>query len=90
MEWHHEGSPPPKKFKTQLSTGKIMADMFWDSEGVIHIDFLPHDITINAWYYSNLLCNDVHQAMQKKRPGKLSNNIGNRGLGNHEPPPLQP
>jgi histone-lysine N-methyltransferase SETMAR len=72
MEWCHKGSPPPKKFKTQLSAGNIMASVFWDSEGVIHVDFLQHDVTINAQYYSTLLRNDVHQAVQKKSHGKLS------------------
>jgi hypothetical protein len=75
MEWHHKGSPAPKQFKTQLSAGKIMVSVSWDSEGVIHVDFLPHGVTINGHYYSNLLCNDVHQVIQKKTPGKLSEKI---------------
>jgi hypothetical protein len=37
-----------------------MANVSWDSEGVIRIDFLPHGVTLNAQYYSNLLCSDVH------------------------------
>jgi histone-lysine N-methyltransferase SETMAR len=72
MEQCHKGSPSPKKLKTHLSDGKIMASVVWNSEGVIHIDFLPHGVTINAQYYSNFHCNDVHQAIQKKRHGKLS------------------
>jgi hypothetical protein len=39
---------------------------------VIHVDFLPHGVTVNAQYYRNFLRSDVHQAIQKKRPGKLS------------------
>jgi hypothetical protein len=39
---------------------------------VIHVDFLPHSVTINAQYHSNLLHIDVHQAILKKKPGKLS------------------
>jgi hypothetical protein len=76
MEWCHKGSPPPKKLKKkQPSAGKIMASVFWDSEGVIHVDFLPPHATVNAQYYSNLLLNDVHAAISKKRPGKLSKGI---------------
>jgi hypothetical protein len=52
-----------------------MSGVSWDSEGVIHVDFLPHDVTINAQYCSNLLRNDVHQAITKKRPGLLSKKI---------------
>jgi hypothetical protein len=39
----------------------------WDSEGVMHVDFLEKSATINAQYYSNLICNAVHQAIQKIR-----------------------
>jgi hypothetical protein len=101
MEWHHMGFPLPKEFKTQLSAGKIVASVFWDSEGVVHVNFLSHGVKISAQYYSNLFRNDVHQVNQKKRPEKLSKIIqlhdkfhkgdnGNNGLGNHEQTSLKP
>jgi hypothetical protein len=37
-----------KKFKTQLSAGKIMASAFWDSEELPRVNFFPHAITSNA------------------------------------------
>jgi hypothetical protein len=49
--------------------------VFWDSDGVIHVDFLPNGAAINAQCYSSLPCNDVHQVVQKKRRGKLSKKI---------------
>jgi hypothetical protein len=55
MEYYHKQSPTP-----YMSAGMIMASVFWDAE-VIHVNFLPHGITINAQYYNNSLCNDVHQ-----------------------------
>jgi hypothetical protein len=58
-------------FKTQLSAGNIMASVFWDSEGVIHVGFIPHDVIINVQCYSNWL----HQVIWKKRPGKLLKKI---------------
>jgi hypothetical protein len=45
------------------------ASVFWDSEGMIH-DFLLHGGTMNAQYYSNLCCKDVHQVIWKKKPRK--------------------
>jgi histone-lysine N-methyltransferase SETMAR len=66
MVWHHKGLPPPKKLKTQLLAGKIMASVLWES-GLVNVYFLSHDVTV-----SSLLCNDVHQVIQRKRPGKLS------------------
>jgi hypothetical protein len=68
IEWWHERSPSPKKFKVQPSAGKPMASVFWNSEGMIHVDILPPHATVNAQYYSNLLLNDVHAEIHKKRP----------------------
>jgi hypothetical protein len=38
-----KGISTAQKFKTELSPGKIIASVFWDS-GVIKVDFLPHDV----------------------------------------------
>jgi hypothetical protein len=46
---------PPKSESNFFSAGKIMATVFWDSKGIIHLDFLTGQKTINAQYYSTLL-----------------------------------
>jgi hypothetical protein len=46
--------------------------VFWDSEGVIHVDFIPHGVTINAQYFCDFLHIDVHQAVLGESPRKLS------------------
>jgi hypothetical protein len=66
------GTAPQKIFMTQLLLGKIMASIFWGSEGVIHVDFLLHGTTIYMWYHNSTLCNTVHLAICKRRPRKLS------------------
>jgi hypothetical protein len=58
-------------FKTQLSAGNIMAGVFWDTEGSIHVGFIPHGVIINVQCYSNWL----HQMIWKKSPGKLLKKI---------------
>ena len=45
----------PKKFKMQPSAGKVMATVFWDTKGVIMLDFLPKRSSITGVYYANLL-----------------------------------
>ena len=55
MEWRHPTSPRTKKFKAQNSAGKIMATVFWDSQGVILVDFLPKGETINSEVYIETL-----------------------------------
>ena len=55
MEWRHPNSPRTKKFKAQKSAGKITATVFWDSQSVILLDFLPKGKTINSEVYIETL-----------------------------------
>ena len=55
MEWHHPTSPRSKKFKSQQSAGKVMVTVFWDSVGVIRVDFMSKGATINSDVYINTL-----------------------------------
>lgn len=48
IEWKHPRSPVKKKFKTQLSAGKVMLTVFWDTKGPILEDFLEQGCTINS------------------------------------------
>jgi len=66
MQSRHASSSPPSKFKTQPSTGKIMATIFLDSKGVLLIDYLPDKNTMNGLYYANLLLK-LRQAIWDKR-----------------------
>jgi len=54
MEWRHSGSPRPKKFQVQKSTGKVLVSILWDQDSILLID-LPKGQTINEEYYSSLL-----------------------------------
>jgi hypothetical protein len=70
-EMASQGISTIQNFKTKLSAGNIMASVFWDSQGVIHVDFILHAVTINAQCYSKLL----QQVIWKKRPEKLLRKI---------------
>jgi hypothetical protein len=59
-----------KNAKTMPSAGKVMASVFWDSEGVLFIDFLIEEQIINAAYYSKLLKDRVKPAFRSKRRGQ--------------------
>lgn len=74
MQWKHQASPPPKKFRTQPSAGKIMATIFWDTEGVILVDYLPQKTTVTGQYYANILLK-LKDAVKEKRRGKLSKGV---------------
>ena len=73
-QWVGPESPRPKKFKTQLSAGKVKATVFWDAKGVIMLDFLPKRSTITGMYYANLL-DQLRTAIREKRRGKLSKDV---------------
>jgi hypothetical protein len=51
MEWKHPGSPRLKKFNMVKSADKVMAKVFWDSKGVLLVDFMEKGTTINAASY---------------------------------------
>ena len=73
-QWKHADSPPPKKAKSVLSAGKVMASIFWDAKGILLIDYLPKGQTITGEYYSNLL-DQLQQAIEEKRPGLTKKKI---------------
>jgi hypothetical protein len=47
------GCSVPKKTSLVPSTGKVMASVFWDAEGILFIDYLEKGKTITREYYSN-------------------------------------
>ena len=74
MQWKHPGLPPPKKFKRVSSAGKAMASVFWDSQGVIIIDYLEQGRTINGAYYAAEL-RRLLQEIARKRRRKLARGV---------------
>ena len=55
MEWRDPTSPRSKKFKFQQSAGKVMVTVFWDSVGVILVNFIFKGATINSDVYIDTL-----------------------------------
>ena len=66
-QWTAPGECAPKKAKTVLSAGKVMATVFWDSQGIIFIDYLQKGRTITGAYYSILL-HRLYEELRTKRP----------------------
>ncbi|GBL91467.1 Histone-lysine N-methyltransferase SETMAR [Araneus ventricosus] len=53
-QWVFKGDAAPKKAKTVKSAGKVMATGFWDARGIIYLDYLVKEQTINGEYYASL------------------------------------
>lgn len=54
-QWRKKDQEPPIKPRQVPSVEKAMITVFWDCDGIILIDYLPQERTINAEYYSHLL-----------------------------------
>jgi len=70
----HPAPPRPKKFREQKCAGKVLASIFWDQNGILHINYLPKGQTINAEYYSSLLV-QLKDIMKEKRSGKVTKGV---------------
>lgn len=62
--------PAPKKFKQQLSAGKVMLTFIWDSKGVLLKEYMPQGSTVNSASSFNTLMK-LRMAIKSKRPGLL-------------------
>ncbi|XP_017486515.1 PREDICTED: histone-lysine N-methyltransferase SETMAR-like, partial [Rhagoletis zephyria] len=69
-QWTRRGEPAPKKAKAILSANKVMATVFWDARGVIHIDYLQKGKTING-----KILGDFDKALKEKRPHLLKKKV---------------
>ena len=64
--------PAPKKFRVQISAGKVLASIFfWDQDGILLTDYLPKGQNINAEYYSSLQV-QMKDILKEKLRGKVT------------------
>ena len=54
-EWHTENSPSPKKARMSKSKIKSMLICFFDSQGIVHKEFVPPRQTVNQTFYREVL-----------------------------------
>jgi len=71
MDLRHSGTPRPKKFQVQKSTGKVLASIVWDQNDILLIDYVPKGQTINAEHYLSLLV-QLKDILKEKRRGKFT------------------
>jgi len=53
-EWVGETSPQPKKLKFQRSCIKTMLIIFFNSQGIVHKEFIPEGKTVSREFYKGL------------------------------------
>ena len=70
-EYRHKTSPSPKKFKVFSSARKVLLTIFWDSEVVVHTEFLEQGNTVNSTKYVNTL-EKLKARLRRVRSEKVS------------------
>jgi len=71
MEWQYSGSPRPKIFRVQKSTGKFSPQILGSRR---HPPHLPKGQTINMEYYSSLLV-QLKDILKEKCHGKVTKGV---------------
>jgi hypothetical protein len=66
-EWVGETSPMPKKMKFQRSRIKTMLINFFNSQGVVHKEFVPEGKTVHAEFYNGEM-DRLLKRIQRVRP----------------------
>ena len=54
-EWTAAGESHPKRPKMQTSASKVLASVFWETQGILFINYLEKGRNINSEYYIALL-----------------------------------
>jgi hypothetical protein len=62
--WKYPTSLAKEKLKTQLSAGKVMLTVFWDSQGPILEPYQERGTTVNSAHYSEILRDKLKPAIQ--------------------------
>ena len=65
---------PPRKAKIVSSAWKVMASIFWDTNGFELIDYLQKGRIINGEYCTNLL-KHLRKTIMAERPGNLTKGV---------------
>lgn len=75
--WIQCGKSAPPKLKTHESAGKVMLTLFWDNQGVMLIEYLPSNWSVNKDTYCETLFK-LRAAIKRKSMGTLSAGIDSR------------
>ena len=72
-QWKSPGSPRPKKARMQKFQVKVMLITFFDHQGMVHHEYVPHDQTVNQYFYKEVLTRLMAKIRRKRRELWASN-----------------
>jgi hypothetical protein len=53
--WKLPSLPRKKKLRQDRSKGKVMLELFFDSSGIVHMEFIPEGATVSKHRYEEIL-----------------------------------
>jgi len=75
VEWQHKRLTLPQKIPSAKIRWKSSClNFFWQQDGILLIDYLPKDQTVNAEYYSSLLV-QFKDTLKEKCCGKVTKEV---------------
>lgn len=66
-QWLPRGSIRPRKAMRARATHKTMLILFFDTKGIVHMEFLPQGQTVTGEYWVAVLSN-LKESIRRKRP----------------------
>ena len=72
--WKRLGGQTPTRLRQERSAGKIMMIIFWDKDGVLLTEYLPHGTTINGPSDASII-ERLHSVIVEKGRGKISRGV---------------
>ncbi len=72
-QWVHKTDKRPKKALRSRQVHKMMMEVFFDDQGVVHLEFLPPKMTVTAKVYIGILAR-LREAIRRKRPAIWNDN----------------
>ena len=77
-EWHTSASPHLKKRENEKVENKSMHVCFFDSQGIVHTEFVPQGQIVNQFYYCEIL------ERLRKRDVHVRPSIANNWMLHHD------
>ncbi len=73
LQWVGKKEKHPRKALCSCQVRKTMMEVFFDNQGVVHLEFLPPKMTVTAKVYMGILSR-LREAIRRKRPVLWQNN----------------
>ncbi len=67
LQWVGKGEKRPKKALRSRQAHKTMMEVFFNDQGVVHLEFLPPGMTVTSNVYCGILAR-LREAIRRKRP----------------------